>query len=50
MLQNSHRGDVVHAVRQYMELLVTVEPVKGEATHRRVVYSPLSLIPNPRQN
>ena len=48
--QDNHRGDVVHAVRCNVALLVTVEPVEGEATPRRVVYSPPSLIPDPRRN
>ena len=47
MRQDSHRWDVVHAVRQYMALL---EPVEGEATPRCVVGPPTSLISNPRRN
>ena len=42
--QDSHRWDVVHTVRRYMALLVAVEPVEGEATPRRVVCPPSSLI------
>ena len=48
--QDSHRWDVVRAVRQYMALLVTVEPVEGEATPRRVVRPPPSLIIDPCRN
>ena len=44
MRQDSHRGDVVHAVRRNMALLVAIEPVEGESTPRRVVCSPSSLI------
>ena len=47
MLQDSHRWDVVHSVRRYMALLVTVELVEGEATPWRVVRAPLSLISDP---
>ena len=48
--QDSHRGDVVYTVRRYMALLVTVEPVEGEATPRHVVRAPSSLISHPRRN
>ena len=41
MRQDSHRGDVVHAVRRNVALLVAIEPVEGESTPRRVV-RPLS--------
>ena len=47
--QDSHRGDVVHAVRRKVALLVTIEPVKGEATPRHVVCSPSGLIASPRR-
>ena len=47
--QDNHRGDVVHAVRSYMALLVTVKPVEGEAP-RRVVRPPLRLISDPHRN
>ena len=50
MRQDCHRGDVVHAVRRNVALLVTIEPVKGEATTRRVVCSPSGLIADPRRN
>ena len=49
MRQDSHRGDVVHAVRRNVALLVTVEPVEREATTRRVVCSPSGLIGDPRR-
>ena len=29
---DSHRRDVVHVVRRYVALLVTIEPVEGEST------------------
>ena len=32
MREDSHRGDVVHALRRNVAQLVTVEPVEGEAT------------------
>ena len=50
MHQDSHRWDVVHAVRRYMALLVTVKLVEGEATPRCVVRPPLSLISDLRRN
>ena len=50
MRQDIHRWDVVHAVRRYMALLVTVKLVEGEATSRRVVHPPTSLISDPRRN
>ena len=50
MRPDSHRGDVVHAVRRNVALLVTVEPAEGEATTRRVVHSPSGLIADPRRN
>ena len=40
MRQDSHPGDVVHAVRRYVALLVAIEPVEGESTPRRVVFFP----------
>ena len=50
MRQDNHRWDVVHAVRRYMAPPVTVEPVKGEATPKRVIGPPMSLISDSRQN
>ena len=50
MRQDNHRGYVVHSVRRYMALLVTVEPVEGEATSRRVVCPPSSFISDPCRN
>ena len=47
---DNHRGDVVHAVRRNVALLVTVEQVEGEATPRHVVHYPSSLIADPRRN
>ena len=47
MCQDSHRGDVVHAVRRNVALLVTIELVEGESTPRRVVHSPPGLIAGP---
>ena len=49
MPQDSHRGDVVHAVRRNVALLVTIEPGEGEATTRRVVCSPSGLTADPRR-
>ena len=49
MRQDGHRWDVVHAVRRYMVLLVTVEPVEVEATPRRVVGPQMSLTSDPRR-
>ena len=49
MRQDNHRGDVVHAVRRNVALLVTIEPAEGESTPRRVVHSPLGLIASPRR-
>ena len=48
--RDGHRWDVVHAVRRYMVLLVSVKPVEGEANARRVVSPPTSLISDPRRN
>ena len=45
--QDSHRGDVVHAVRRNVALLVAIEPVEGESTPRRVVGPPSGLIAGP---
>ena len=42
MRQDGHRGDVVHAVRRNVVLLVTIKPVEGESTSRRVVIGPHS--------
>ena len=50
MHQDSQCGDVVHAVRRNVAVLVTVEPVEREATTRRVVHSPSGLIADPRRN
>ena len=47
---NSHRWDVVHAVRRYMAQLVIVKLVEGEATSRCVVAPQTSLISYPRRN
>ena len=47
--QDSHRGDVVHAVRRNVALLVAMEPVEGESTPRRVVCSQSGLIAGPRR-
>ena len=49
MRHGSHRGDIVHAVRRNVAVLVTIEPVEGEATTRRVVSSPSGLIADPRR-
>ena len=49
MCQDSHGGDVVHAVRCNMALLAAIEPVEGESTPRRVVRSPSGLIAGPRR-
>ena len=50
MRQDSHRWDVVHAVRRYMAPLVTVELVEGGGTPRRVTGPLASLISDPRRN
>ena len=50
MRQDSHRGDIVHAVRQYMALLGILEPVQGEAAPWCVLLPPLRLISYPCQN
>ena len=47
--RNSHCGDVVHAVRCNVALLVTIEPIEGEATTQRVVCCPSGLIAGPRR-
>ena len=44
MRQDSHRADVVHAVRRNVALLV-----KGEATRRCVVCSPSGLVADPHR-
>ena len=49
MRQDSHRGDVVHAVRRNMALLVAIEPIEGESTPPRIVCSPSGLIAGPRR-
>ena len=49
MRHDSHHGDVVHAVRRDVALLVAIEPVKGESTPRRVICSPSGLIAGPRR-
>ena len=49
MRQDSHRGDVVHAVCRDVALLVAIESVEGESTPRRVVRPPLGLIAGPRR-
>ena len=41
--EHSHRGDVVHAGRRNVALLVTIEPFEGRSTPRRVFCSPLGL-------
>ena len=50
MRQDSHHWDIVHTVRRYMALLVTVDLVEGEATPRHVVRPPSSLRSNPCRN
>ena len=47
MCQDSHCRDVVHAVRRYVALLVTIEPIVRESTSQCVVHSPSHLIAGP---
>ena len=47
--QDSHCGDVVHAVRSYMVLLVANKPLEGEPTPKRVVCYPSGLIAGRRR-
>ena len=50
MDQDSHRRNVVHAVRRDVALPVTIEPVEGEPSSRHVVHSPQALITGPRRS
>ena len=47
--QDSRRGDVVHAVRRDVALLVAIEPVEGESIPRRAIRFPPDVIASPRQ-
>ena len=49
MCQDSYPGDVVHAVRRYVALLVTIQPIEGESAPRCVVLSPPGVISGPCQ-
>ena len=44
MGQDTHRRDVVHAVRRDVALLVLVEPVQGEPPARHIVHPTSGLI------